>query len=506
MSTDGRKDHNDADDPPLVVAVAAPAAAAAAQPRTRTRMTLAERHEALRKSHFELKGGVVNSVATVLTRHTKSSRTVAAFVNKSMATVAAWMLAQTCFLMITHPMKRLKLEEKVSNLACRIIYAVAMSCIVPLILWLLQKPSNIRNMVLKDQASLINMVAPMCYAWAWKDVIAAILRLQSQTEHPEEYWAIAVATAIVAIVVDTLLYHCPAVRRAIKATTATTAKDGEYTSTVSFCQFLLSMPKSLGLAIGYAWNTVLSYPASELKQKVIARLFKFMLQVVYFLIVTFIITTAFKWWHSADSVEQQRKDKDEADDAPHAEKGDHHKHTLDVSQHAKLNLAQRIKEEESKMVHAAGQNFMTALTFVFAWAQLDLVNDFFFAYLMNCASPTVCSYQSNIGFASAITLVFTRWSFILTSEKRNSAWNQASAELTNMALSLNVGWAWSNYCSTAIASAVSTSGLSKPWTYVICSVFVWFFITVLHYKFEVERRAWDRHVHEETLSQGICQA
>eukprot|EP00446_Apocalathium_sp_SHHI-4_P071341 CAMPEP_0177561554 /NCGR_PEP_ID=MMETSP0369-20130122/72004_1 /TAXON_ID=447022 ORGANISM="Scrippsiella hangoei-like, Strain SHHI-4" /NCGR_SAMPLE_ID=MMETSP0369 /ASSEMBLY_ACC=CAM_ASM_000364 /LENGTH=86 /DNA_ID=CAMNT_0019048503 /DNA_START=36 /DNA_END=293 /DNA_ORIENTATION=+ len=86
---------------------------------------------------------------------------------------------------------------------------------------------------------------------------------------------------------------------------------------------------------------------------------------------------------------------------------------------------------------------------------------------------------------------------MMKSEKRKSEWAQLSTDLTNNALSLCVGWGWSNFTSVACTRAVATSGMKPMHTYLICCIFTWAFISVLHRKFESERSAWDSHVEEE---------
>jgi len=159
-----------------------------------------------------------------------------------------------------------------------------------------------------------------------------------------------------------------------------------------------------------------------------------------------------------------------------------------------VELVEEILED---LAEASRNVILSALHFVYAWAQLDTLNALFFTYLLGCKDAQSCAYRYNFFFALGVTIVFARVCAVLKLEKRRSEWNKASVALMTKAFSLNTGWAWSTYCLTAIKSAQNHEVVHPIWMYVICTAFAWICITALHRKFEVERRAWDRHCKEE---------
>mmetsp|Transcript_100633 Transcript_100633/g.323091 ORF Transcript_100633/g.323091 Transcript_100633/m.323091 type:complete len:473 (-) Transcript_100633:122-1540(-) len=453
--------------------------------------SLEQRHEHLEISHTSLKSGIQRSVINSLAKATQVSSTSQKFVNQSMATVAAWMLSQTCYLAIAKAssLESTGVSTNVDNLVSRFIYAVLCTIAVPLLQWALRNHKlSTSTAVLADQLVLLNLCLPMFFAWAWKDVVGAFNQFNDGV-----FW-VQLVVALSLVLIIAVLEMVPWHRHAIVATKVGGAADTP-------CARILAMPASLGLAVGYSWNAVLSYPSKEAKDKTNALLFKMMIQIAYYFVVTAWITTAWYYWNR--HVKNRKENKEQRDIQRELEAIS--PGSAADRQDPSISGLEDVKSMGGDFVNCFGQILMDSLTFVFAWALLDTVNALFFVYLAQCASPTSCTYQSNFGFAAGLTFIFMRLSQMLKEEKRISQWNQANADLTNKSLSLNVGWAWSNYCSTAIVNAVRMSGLGAEWTYVICSAFTWVFISIMHRKYEIERRAWDRHVSEETMNHGLGQ-
>merc|ERR1740120_417012 len=110
---------------------------------------------------------------------------------------------------------------------------------------------------------------------------------------------------------------------------------------------------------------------------------------------------------------------------------------------------------------------MDSMHFVYAWAVLDTINAAFFTFLLGCTGPTTCGYGSNFAFAILITTLFIFLANKATTEDRKSAWNEAAVNLMLSSFSLCCGWAWANFCKTAIMSALSIDHISVEGTWLI---------------------------------------
>lgn len=449
---------------------------------------LLSRHRRLKISHLRLKGALKTSVKKTLRSHIQESGTMKEFTDKAMSTVAAYMLSQMCNEALSLAVEKLTGYAAVNELISRAIYAVLVLFLVPAGLWALRNfELDKRTSLAGDQIQLLKLSLPMFFAWGWKDFVAAIINLM-QDDGRHELWPEAVVACGLTVVIA-FAEAFPCYQRSVTA-----ASGGD-----SFWARMLSMLGSLGLAVGFAWNQVWSWAPTKLQGEVSAPIFKLMIQIIYFVLIGGLITTAHLRWHLLCG-----------SDAGNAEEGDSHRQRSDEDD---ASVDDDLEEQNSTLVELfqyeedflwqSGKIAMDSLMFVYAWAQLDTLNVFYFRYINGCDTAKKCSYQLNIIFAGSLTFVFARLATMLKSEKRYTAWNQAATALTNKAMSLNVGWAWSAYSFVAMANAVEASECPALLTHVIFACFAWFLISVMHRKFEIERRAWDRHVAEETVNHGL---
>jgi len=311
---------------------------------------------------------------------------------------------------------------------------------------------------------------------------------------------------------------------------------------------------NLGLAVGFAWNYVASWVPRKLMsmKEVEAPIFVFIIQFLYYVVITVaIVCIDTRWSKAEDRVKKRDEEKRRwsesghtpgqsdpvanaensgASSPPATRKATHEARVMqemlrDIVDDAHEALRRRSEQGEGnaqapsessastassadldekpadgvfhELEDASRNVVLSALHFVYAWAQLDTANALVFTYLLGCESAGACGYRNNFLFAVAATIFFARVCVVLKLEKRYSDWNKASVALTTRACSLNTGWAWAGYCKAAIASAQGFEVFSPILMCVICMLFAWVCISFIHRRFEVERRAWDRHCKEE---------
>jgi len=339
------------------------------------------------------------------------------------------------------------------------------------------------------------------------------------SEGSEEFWPQLLAASCLTVVIG-MAEALPCFRRSQQGVKAGDSRD-------TLCARIATMPAHLGLAVGYTWNAVFSWVPNTLIKKTNTGLFILMIQVVYYLIITSVITAVSIAWSrhhdtkaAADKqnlqAEQSRPDSENNDEQTDQRGDEQNEQQQKQPQQlapsdddTELGLTPEsamwaVTKAEHDLLEMSGQVFIDSLGFIYAWAQLDTVNAFFFNYMLGCESSTLCTYQSNFALAAAVTLIFTRLAHIWKMEHRHSAWNRQATVLVNKSLSLNVGWAWSNYCSTAVASASASSTVDPICTYLMCTGFAWLVMSFVHRKFQVEQRAWSRHVKQEVLTHGTA--
>jgi len=331
------------------------------------------------------------------------------------------------------------------------------------------------NSFRRDQVQLFKTCLPMLFAWAWKGLVSAVLALRGN----DFLTKMAIAGVLTGFVIVAEL--CPCYSRNAKAIKMHGEGD-------TICARILVFPGHLGLSVGFAWNTLCTHFVNIACAHVHEPLLVLMIESVYFCVISAVITGITVFLQRR--IEDQKSELTEVDRAP------------SQSNKELLKITHTIEFVSSTTA-------LDAVHFVYAWGQLGVLNAFFFTYLFGCESPTSCEnfgYQANFLFAVVLTAAAARGVGVLALETRAQAWNRAGSWLAAQALGLNVGWAWANFTSAAIADAVGHDGgvkLPPSVMHTLCAVFAWMVISLMHRKFEVERRAWDRHVAEQEAEHHV---
>jgi len=335
--------------------------------------------------------------------------------------------------------------------------------LVPTLDWFLRDVPETRGFK-RDQMHLFKTCLPMFFAWAWKGLVSAMINLDGGAFLVK----ILVALGISGFVV--LAELCPCYSR--RAQAISEKGDGD-----TICARILVFPGHLGLSVGFAWNAVCKHWQSAITVE--EPLLVFMIESVYFCVMTtlmvllIIVLTRRKRACTADLEDAEDDDGD-------------------------TSFSEDMFRITNQLDFVTSATMMESVHFVFAWGQLDLLNAFFFTYLLGCESATTCTHQSNFAFATILTIIAAQGVSVLTVENRRQEVNKAFSDLARKALGLNVGWAWANWTTTAIANAVSgPTKIPHAAMYALCVAFAWFIISLMHHRFEVERRAWDKHVEQE---------
>eukprot|EP00429_Kryptoperidinium_foliaceum_P083191 CAMPEP_0176213978 /NCGR_PEP_ID=MMETSP0121_2-20121125/15936_1 /TAXON_ID=160619 /ORGANISM="Kryptoperidinium foliaceum, Strain CCMP 1326" /LENGTH=465 /DNA_ID=CAMNT_0017553055 /DNA_START=42 /DNA_END=1436 /DNA_ORIENTATION=+ len=393
----------------------------------------------LKESHKKLKQAVRLRVHKAMADHNTHVATSKKFAETSLGTIAGWITAQTFYFIILRGLDPLGIDRLLESFLARLIYAVLASILVPVLDWSLSNKMSDSEHFLADQVHLVKICLPMFFAWAWKDVISAAFALAGESLLIQIATALAVTSAMV--VVETL----PTFRRARQAMKERGGSD-------SLFERMVAMLGNLALAVGFAWNTVFSRVPKHFFSLVKAPMFVFMVQVVYYvLMTTFIILIAMRLRAWKRQRHQEKQEHAEAEKAHDPERG-----------YSQL-VVHRVSSIAADAEVAGLSVVISALHFVYAWAQLDTVNALFFTYLLRCDGPGTCGYQYNFYFALIATLVFARAAAAMKLEGRLTKWNRESAALMIKAFSMNTGWAWASYCKTAITDAGTYVAFDPMW-------------------------------------------
>jgi len=450
------------------------------------------KHEKLSNDYRALKRTMQKQIHKRLRDETTFLDTFKEFSQNSMATIVGWITAKTAGLALDEFFKQAIDDAKVVDVLSRAVYVVFVLIAVPLLDWLLHQPwilhSPEQGGFKADQVRLVKICQPMFSAWGLKDLVQSLLNYAGNT-----FWSTLVASVIITAVL-VVVQLTPCFRWAFK-----NVNDGKN----NLVARMLHNLSNLGLAVGFAWNSVFEYGPNELINKVRAPMFALMIQVLYY----FLVSTIIVWIIAKVSDEHEdpkpgakagdKEDVEKAQAAKHDAAHEHLKHakTLDEVGDLAVHFAADVGDE---VADASRDVLLKALHFVYAWAQLDTIEALYFTYLLQCSGPATCSYQSNFAFALAATFIFGRVAAALKLEKQDSEWNRVLQDLTIKALSLNTGWAWASYCRTAVLSAVAYEDQVTPLgMYAIFTAFAWVCISILHHRLEIERRHWNKVIQKE---------
>jgi len=315
------------------------------------------------------------------------------FSQKSMATIAGWIIATTAGLALDELFKEVIDDLVVVDVVSRAVYALIILVTVPLVDWRLRNYLTCeQGSFLADQVRLVKICQPMFAAWAWKDLVESLLSYSGNTFLSTSVAALVITSIVIAGQVTPCFKWAP--RNISSGGNSLVAK-------------MLYNLSNLGLAVGYAWNSVFAYAPTELMKEVKAPMFAFMIQVPYYFVITalivYIIAKASGSEDAAAAVAiADSKTKLEEQLQNHMREG---VTTIEIAEELVVNFVTDVTDDLSD----AGKDvILNALHFVYAWAQFDTIEALYFTYLLGCEVPTSCSYQSNFAFALATAVIFGR--------------------------------------------------------------------------------------------------
>jgi len=437
---------------------------------------------ALREELSSLKKAVGTRVHRQLHQEKEKAKTVRSFIIKSLATIVGWFTAQTISVCLLRAFASVDATKSQQSFYGYTVNAVFVSIAVPICLFMLTKVHFKKEEGITIRQSLVEIMKaglPCVVSWAWNDWTKSVVALSDA-----EVWPQALAAVLLTIFVS--------ISELLPCFETAMVKLKQRDPTAGLLAQFEVLPKYFALACGYAWNSLFREPITRLQELVDAPLFVFMLQVVYFVLITSFISFAQKMW--SRRLKQKKEQQPEDDEQPNV--------AYNTTQASLEVVGDRLID----MIEMSSHIIMESLHFVYAWALLDTINALFFTFLLGCSGATTCGYPSNFGFAMLITPVFTLLADQLATEDRRSEWNMAAANLLVSALSLCVGWAWANFCKTAISSALDIDMTPVEATWFIALAFVWLSCTGLYHRFEVEHNAWHRKYKEDAIGHGVAKS
>lgn len=430
----------------------------------------------------------------------RSIGAVTAFVDRSFATIAAMFSALLFYALFHYAF--LPDEEEIVNtrFQVRLVYALTISIMVPLWGWMFFKiGQSSTSTISKDQVRLVQACHPFLLAWSWKNFVQTSLvyikQYFTQEFWPEFVYAL-VFLLLIALVEATDLY---------KRSFAGLKEGGN-----SLCARYVILPGQIGLAVGFTWNLVFSWPKNKILDVVTNPLFRIMVQVVYCTLVCGLVTIlTVQWEHLGKIIKHQiRRRELAAVDPTTASQGSAQNAAAapggggeEEADTADVGSVESVEFFLANVELATTHILRTAVSFVFGWAMLDTINMFFFNYLMEChGGPMSCSYQSNFSYALLLTMCFGLLASAMprfSGSDTASSFDKVYSHLFSNSMALNVGWAWMNYCKTAIAAAGALTAEEGLLVRVCWFAFAWFIMSILHHRFHAVKRAWDKAAKDE---------
>lgn len=335
----------------------------------------------------------------------------------------------------------------------RSIYAVLITIYSPLISWLLSKSAWAKGeSFLALGLQFHGQICPVLLAWGWKDWASEL----DTWAGPELWDELIVALSLTCIVA--LMQSVPCCKRLQVAVAA-----GGESDTV-LARFVI-FPNSLFLTLGYAWNTVATYFVGKVQNLEHGYHFKFGVQAAYSLIagaaITVIIVRLTRMTAGKEGEIACGTTNDRGIDDLHDWAG-----TFSLTW---VKLITR------------------SLSFVYAWAILDTMDDWAFGVMFDCSSYSKCSYQSNFYYSIVVTVFFALGVALL---RRWQAFDESRVVLSKAialqinAMMLTVGWAWMNFYSVYMTSAAKDADDEVMiLLYVIVSAQICLFTSIFNYIF-----------------------
>jgi len=335
------------------------------------------------------------------------------------------------------------------ELVVQTIYLSLITAIMPAVGWHLRK--NLGESATGDSLKLVSRSCPVLIAWGLKSFVQqlqAVIAKHSGLHPGDDFWfEIGVAGCM------TVFVWAVSRTQMFEQHTAAVAKGGA-TDTL-FARYA-TIPASLGLTVGYCWNLVATFWITKWQGNVNSDLHFTEIQAVYSTCVFVGVKYAtFKLTQYSVARQKKKKEMIEAGEAPSG-------FDNDVSVSVKV--------------------LTTILSFVYAWALLDILDDLFFTMLYGCRAdrPTTasehrvtatmdrlvkeaqtgasssCSYQSNFIFSTISTMLFVGIVAFLKAGDPGDPMEATSIQLQVNAMTLTVSWAWMNFFLAILSQSTTT--------------------------------------------------
>lgn len=385
----------------------------------------------------EIRDFIVNDLKQRMARHSQCM----SFVEKVISVLLAEAFSSTAYEIITVAMHGSSSLDAGEALIARLVYAIFITLYAPCMAWMLTKwgPKGFSFTAVIMQAHA--KLCPVLLAWGWKDCAS-----QLDTWAGEELWdEFVVASSLTILVVIT--QAVPAVHKSKAAVAAGGASD-------TLCARFMTAPSSLMLTLGYVWNVVATWVVGKVQE--ISDL-DFMIQGLYTVIASVIITVV------SVLLTTETTSSAVAVDAENLQSGD--------------KKATHSFEDWTGLGHVKFSSTFTAiLSFIYAWAFLNLTDDFGFGVMFGCSSYSKCSYQSNFVYAIVISAILPVCSFTLHTWKEledQSPRLSKAISLQLNAMMLTTGWAWMNFYTTYMTAETSdVEAGHKVMLYIFSSVVI----------------------------------
>jgi len=364
------------------------------------------------------------------------------FVNKVVSVLVAEAYSNTFYQILSVIMVGDGTMSVDQALLARSIYVVLVTLLCPFWGWFFSKREKGHSFlsVMMDQ---LGKICPVLIAWGWKDWAS-----QLDTWAGPALWdelIVALVLTVVVVGVEVIPFY-----RKAKARVAAGGDED------TILMRIVTFPCSLALMLGYIWNSVASYPVGKIQDLEGGFEYKWAIQSAYTIVAAVIITNV--------TVQITKRTEAKTAEGVGITDGSKPSGGLKISQHF-----------ESLVGDGFSHTIITTLSFIYAWAVLDTMDDWSFGVMNQCASYSSCSPQANFSYSVGILFCFSSGAFILQRWSETEPGNFVlckAIHLQTNAMIMTVGWAWMNFYTVWTAAATKKMGAGGTiWVYVI-SLFV----------------------------------
>jgi len=302
--------------------------------------------------------------------------------------------------------------------------------------------------------------------------VASFLSWINMTGIP--FWNYVIVTVVLVTLVS-ILHKIPAVERA-------GAELGAKQPTRSPKNFYLTLPSAFYLAVGYAFNQVVTFvvdaavaaldPDESTTGQTAATVFKVVFQVIYFVFMSMAVV-GFDSWYATKKQANLKKEQD-ADDDQDWVSAFEHEVTTDV-----------------------GNTITHALAFVYGWGISDTLKVIYYPFFHGCSTWSTCplpQYPIVWYFAILCTIILGSFMKQISMQEYRSAHSKSYRTLMITGTGLTVGWAWMDVCQSTTSFFVDEwkKKHDEPWQtvviYLAVLLFVYFLMAELYFQILDEMR------------------